>query len=181
MQRVIKAQLQHEAHTAHTKDKLGALSSGDQGHLLHMATLPSLGDVAALPNTEKQTPEGSQNEETKKPVPNERKKQTPRKTTKQNGDKQSTKCRVQNTGYKVLNDFNEKFNTEIGNIKMGIETFKKQSEINNTITEVKKTLEGINSILDEAEDQISNLEDRLKKTPNQNNTNKRFPPPQKKC
>ena len=36
----------------------------------------------------------------KKHVPNERTEQNPRKRTKQNGDKQSTKCRFQNTGYK---------------------------------------------------------------------------------
>ena len=33
--------------------------------------------------------------------------------------------------------------------------------MNNTITEMKNTLEGINSRITEAEDQISDLEDRL--------------------
>ena len=65
-----------------------------------MATLPSPRDAAALPNTQKQTQGGYQNEETKKHVPNERTEQNLRKRTKQNGGKQSTRCRVQNTGYK---------------------------------------------------------------------------------
>ena len=43
---------------------------------------------------------GSQNEETKKHVPNERTEQNYRKRTKQNGDKQFTRCRIKNTGYK---------------------------------------------------------------------------------
>lgn len=36
---------------------------GPTGHLLHKATLPKLGDVAHLPNTQKQTEGGGQNEE----------------------------------------------------------------------------------------------------------------------
>ena len=44
----------------------------------------------------------------------------------------------------------------LGNIKVEIETIKKnQSEIKNTITEMKDTLEGINSRSEEAEDRIS--------------------------
>ena len=45
-----------------------------------------------------------------------------------------------------------------------------QSEMKNTISEMKSTLEGINK-LDEAEDQISNLEDGVERTLNQNNKN----------
>ena len=37
-----------------------------EGHLLHKATLPSLADVAVLPNTWKQTQGGSQNEDKKR-------------------------------------------------------------------------------------------------------------------
>ena len=58
------------------------------------------GIIAALPNTQKQTQGGCQNEETRKRGPNERTDQNSRKRTKQNGDKQSIRCRVQNTGYK---------------------------------------------------------------------------------
>lgn len=36
----------------------------------------------------------------KKSVPNKRTKQSFRERIKENGDKQSNKCRVQNTGYK---------------------------------------------------------------------------------
>ena len=37
----------------------------------------------------------------------------------------------------------------------------KQTEMNNTITEMRNTLEGLNSRITEAEEQISDLEDRL--------------------
>ena len=37
----------------------------------------------------------------------------------------------------------------------------KQTETNNTITEIKNTLEGINSKMSEAEEQISELEDKM--------------------
>ena len=37
----------------------------------------------------------------------------------------------------------------------------KQTETNNTITEMKTTLEGINSQINEAEEWISELEDRM--------------------
>ena len=43
---------------------------------------------------------GCQNKETKKHGPNERTDQNSRKRTKQNGNKQSIRCRVQNIGYK---------------------------------------------------------------------------------
>ena len=67
--------------------------------LLHKAMLPRPGDIAALPNIEKQTQGGCQNEETKKHGPNERTEQNSQKRTKPNGGKQSISCRVQNTGY----------------------------------------------------------------------------------
>ena len=47
-----------------------------------------------------------------------------------------------------MEDLNEIFNKEIKNIK------KHQSEMNNSITEVKNTLEGINSRLEGAEEHI---------------------------
>ena len=47
-------------------------------------------------------------------------------------------------------------------IKKEIETIKKyQLEIKNTITQMKNTSEGLNIRLDEAEDQISNLNDKV--------------------
>ena len=57
------------------------------------------GVKAALPNTQKQKQGGCQNEETKKYGPNDGTEQNSRKKTKQNGDKQPIRCRVQNTGY----------------------------------------------------------------------------------
>ena len=47
------------------------------------------------------------------------------------------------------------FNKDIEEIK------KRQSIINNTITEMKNALEGTNSRITEAEDRISEIEDRM--------------------
>ena len=49
----------------------------------------------------------------------------------------------------------EMFNKDLEELK------NKQTEMNNTITEMKNTLEGINSREIEAEEQISELEDRM--------------------
>ena len=47
----------------------------------------------------------------------------------------------------------EKFNKDLEEIKMS------QSIMNNTITEIKSTLEGTNSRINEAEERISEVED----------------------
>lgn len=49
----------------------------------------------------------------------------------------------------------EVFNTELENIKNN------QAELNNTITEMKNTLEGINIKIHQAEELINELEDRV--------------------
>ena len=51
-------------------------------------------------------------------------------------------------------------------------TNKKQLERKTTISEMTSTLGRIKSRLNEAEDQISNLEDKVGKTPIQSNNNK---------
>ena len=49
----------------------------------------------------------------------------------------------------------ENFNNDIGNIKMEVENINtNQLEMKYTLTEMKTTLQGINSRVDEAEDQI---------------------------
>ena len=49
-------------------------------------------------------------------------------------------------------------------MKKEIETINKgQEEMKNTISELKTIVEGINSRLDEAQDQISKLEDKVEK------------------
>ena len=57
----------------------------------------------------------------------------------------------------------EMFNKDLEEFKnKHLEEFKnKQTEMNDTITEIKNTLEGINSRITEAEEQISDLEDRI--------------------
>ena len=57
----------------------------------------------------------------------------------------------------------EMFNKDLQELKnKHLEELKnKQTEMNNTITEMKTTLEGINSILTEAEERIRDLEDRM--------------------
>ena len=45
---------------------------------------------------------------------------------------------------------------------------------NNAIPEIKNTIEGINSRLDEAENLMSDLEDKVEKTSNQNRKKKKI-------
>ena len=70
-----------------------------------------------------------------------------RKGTKQNGDKQSVRCRVQNTGYK-----DAQRTQHLNSIK------KIESETKATLIEIKNNLQGNNSRVDEAENQINDLE-----------------------
>ena len=78
----------------------------------------------------------------------ERTDQNSRKRAKQNRDKQSITCRVQNTGYKGLKELSDDLNS----IK------RIQSEMKDTLTEIKNNLQGKNSRVDEAENQINDLE-----------------------
>ena len=57
----------------------------------------------------------------------------------------------------------EMFNKDLEELKnKHLEELKhKETEINNTVTEMKNTLEGINSRKTEAEERISDLEDRM--------------------
>ena len=97
--------------------------------------LPRQGVIAALRNAQKQTQGGCQKEETQEHGPNERTDQKSRKVTKQNGDKQSIRCRAQNTGYKDAEELSEDLNS----IK------KIQSEMKDTLIEIKNNLQGNNS------------------------------------
>ena len=71
----IRTQLHRRAHTTCVRDTPRVTSSmiketqplGPTGHLLHKATLPKLGVIADLPNTQKQTQRGSKNGETDRP------------------------------------------------------------------------------------------------------------------
>ena len=54
----------------------------------------------------------------------------------------------------------EEFST-VNTITKDIEEINKQTEMNNTITEIKKTLEWTNSRITAAEEWISELEDRM--------------------
>ena len=59
---------------------------------------------------------------------------------------------------RMLKELSENYSSR----KTGIETIKKnQQKMKNTISEMKNTPEGINSRLDETEDQISDLGDKL--------------------
>lgn len=60
---------------------------------------------------------------------------------------------------RMLKNFSENFNKEIRNI-METENTKNPSEMKNAITERKNTLQGINSRVDEVENQIRDLEDK---------------------
>ena len=57
--------------------------------------------------------------------------------------------------WKRIEEHSKNFNTEVENIK------KNQSQLNNTITEMKNILEGIKSGLSDTKECICNLEDRI--------------------
>ena len=75
--------------------------------------------------------------------------------TKQKGDKQSIRCTVENACYKDAQG-----TQDINSIK------KIQSETKDTLIEIKNNLRGNNSRVDEAENQINNLEQKESKTTN---------------
>ena len=52
-----------------------------------------------------------------------------------------------------------------------------QSETKDTLTEIKNNLQGINRRVDEAENQINDLEHKEEKTTNQNKKKKKKEPP----
>ena len=110
--------------------------------------------IAALPNTQKQTQGGCQNKGTKKHGLNERMEKNSRKRTEENGDKKSIRCRVQNTGYKDA----ERTQLDLTCIKQI------QSEMKDALIEIKNNLQGNNSRVTEADNQINNLENKETKT-----------------
>ena len=89
-----------------------------------------------------------QNEETKKHGPNEKTDQNSRKRTKQNGDKQFSRSKAQTLVIRMLKEISEDLNS----IK------KIQSEMKDTQIEIKNNLLGNNSRVDEANNQINDLE-----------------------
>ena len=84
--------------------------------------------------------------------------QKPRKRAIWIGDKQSIRCRVPNTGYKDAQGLSNDLNI----IK------KIQSEIRDTLIKINNNLQGNNSRVDEAENQINDVEHKEAKTTNQN-------------
>ena len=96
------------------------------------------------PNIQQQTQGGCQNEETKKHGPNERTDQTSRKRAKRNGDKQSIKTLV----IRMLKGLSE----DLSSIKQI------QSEMKDTLIEIKNNLQGNNSRMDGTNNQINDLE-----------------------
>ena len=73
---------------------------------------------------------------------------------------------IQDLGIRMeakMEKMQEMFNKDLEELKKkDLEELKnKQTEMNNTVTEMKTTLEGINSRITEAEEPISDLEDKL--------------------
>ena len=91
--------------------------------------------------------------------------QSSRKRTKQNIGKKSVRCRVKIWVIKMLNELSQDLNS----IK------KIQSEMKDSLIEIKNNLQGINSRVDEANNQINDLEHKEAKTTNQNNKKKKNP------
>ena len=75
------------------------------------------------------------------------------KRTKQDGDEQSIRCRIQNTVIRMLKELSE----DINSIK------KIQSETKDVLIEIKNNLQVNNSREDEAKNQINDLEHKEEK------------------
>ena len=91
-----------------------------------------------------------------------------RKRMKQKGEKQSIRCKSQNTGYRMLKELSEDLNS----IK------KNQLETKDTLIEIKNDLQGNNSRVDEAENQVNDLEHKEAKDNPSEQEEKRTSPPQ---
>ena len=106
------------------------------------------GVEVALPNTQKQTQGGCQIVEMKKYDPNERTEQNSRKRTKQSGDTNLSDAEFKTLVIRMLKEL----------IEYGTSIKKTQAEMKVALSEIKKNLQGINSGVDEAQNQINMLE-----------------------
>lgn len=97
-------------------------------HLLYTNILPRLGDIEDLPNTQKQIKQDSQNWESKKHAPTEKTGEIPRKRTKRNGEKQSTRYRVQAMVIRMLKGLKGRTDNLSENLKKKGEIIKKDTE-----------------------------------------------------
>ena len=141
-----------------------AVSLDPTGHLLHQVTLPRYGIKGALPNKQKQTQGGCQNEETKKYGPNERTDQNSRKRTQQNGE--------------IINLSDAEFKTLVIRMLSEIIEYGKniREEMKATLSEIKKNPQGTNSEGKKAGVQINDLEhnEEIHSQPEQNEETKIF-------
>ena len=106
------------------------------------------GVTAALPNTYKQTQGGCQYEETKKHGPDERTDQNSRKRLNEMEISNLSDAEFKTLVIMMLKELSEYLNS----IK------RIQSEMKDTLIEIKNNLQGNNSRVDEGENQINDLE-----------------------
>ena len=81
------------------KKNLQRTSSGGDEARIQINELEHKEEISIRPELKEET-RIQKNEDTKKHAPNERTEQNSRKRTKQDGDKQSARCRVQSTDYR---------------------------------------------------------------------------------
>ena len=79
---------------------------------------------------------------------------TPEKELKKMETSNQTDAEFKTLVIRMLTDLSENFNKEIGNIKIELESMKKNQ------SEIKNTLQSINNGVGEVEDQIRDLEDK---------------------
>ena len=109
--------------------------------------LPRQGVIAALPNTQKQTQRASQNEETNMALMKEQIK-TPEKELNKMGISNLSDAEFKTLVVRMFKELGEDLSS-----KKEI-----QSELKDTLIEIKNSLQGNNSRVDEAENQINDLE-----------------------
>ena len=94
-------------------------------------------------------------------IKKKQKTQNLRRRAKQNEDKQPSQWRVQNIGHENASWTWETSGWTQWDLQQKDRKFKYQSELQKTITEMKNTLEVINSKLDGSEEQIGDLGGRV--------------------
>ena len=131
------------------------------GYLLHQATLPRHRVKAALPNTLKHTGR----------LPKRRDKHGPNERIDQILEKELNRMQISSVSDAEFKTLVIRMFKELSEDLKSIE--KIQSEMKNTLIEMKNNLQGNNSRVDEAENQINDLGHRKQKPTNQSNRKKK--------
>ena len=137
--------------------------SGEQGTICYKAPWNIFfirsGEVADFANTQKQAQRVRQSEESEEYIPYERTGQNHSKRTLKMGISNITDRKFKVPVIKILTGFEKRVKISVRHSTKRRKYRKNQSEMKNSLTEIKNALEGICSKLEEAEEWISKLKE----------------------